>query len=65
MIQDVYCVAINMPIDHKHGDDEEHAESWGKVTPEGRVNGGLNVSKAMGKGIHILQTSTVATVASG
>ena len=44
--------AIDMSIDHKPEDVEEKnriVKAGGKVTPDGRVNGGLNLSRALGK----------------
>ena len=44
--------AVDMSIDHKPEDDEETArilKAGGKVTSDGRVNGGLNLSRAIGK----------------
>lgn len=44
-------VAIDMSIDHKPDDDDELKRiqnAGGKVTAEGRVNGGLNLSRALG-----------------
>lgn len=44
-------VAVDMSIDHKPEDAEERArikKAGGKVTCEGRVNGGLNLSRAIG-----------------
>jgi serine/threonine protein phosphatase PrpC len=41
-----------MSIDHKPDDDDELKRiqnAGGKVTAEGRVNGGLNLSRALGK----------------
>ncbi|XP_078670201.1 protein phosphatase 1G-like isoform X2 [Branchiostoma floridae x Branchiostoma belcheri] len=43
--------AIDMSIDHKPEDDEERdriLKAGGKVTQDGRVNGGLNLSRAIG-----------------
>ena len=43
--------AIDMSIDHKPEDDIEReriAKAGGKVTRDGRVNGGLNLSRAIG-----------------
>ena len=45
-------VALDMSIDHKPDDDKELnriENAGGKVTGEGRVNGGLNLSRALGK----------------
>ncbi|KAI8128974.1 putative protein phosphatase [Lucilia cuprina] len=43
--------AIEMSLDHKPEDDEESAriiKAGGRVTLDGRVNGGLNLSRALG-----------------
>ena len=43
--------AVEMSADHKPEDDVEHTrikKAGGKVTPDGRVNGGLNLSRAIG-----------------
>lgn len=43
--------AIDMSIDHKPEDDSESAriiKAGGRVTEDGRVNGGLNLSRAIG-----------------
>jgi len=43
--------AVEMSADHKPEDDIEHnriKNAGGKVTPDGRVNGGLNLSRALG-----------------
>lgn len=43
--------AIEMSLDHKPEDDEECArivKAGGRVTLDGRVNGGLNLSRALG-----------------
>ncbi|XP_078599728.1 protein phosphatase 1G-like isoform X2 [Branchiostoma floridae x Branchiostoma japonicum] len=43
--------AIDMSIDHKPEDEEERdriLKAGGKVTQDGRVNGGLNLSRAIG-----------------
>lgn len=43
--------AIEMSIDHKPEDDEEASriiKAGGRVTLDGRVNGGLNLSRALG-----------------
>ena len=50
-------VAIDMSVDHKPDDDKELKRiqnAGGKVTAEGRVNGGLNLSRAMGKLFHTI-----------
>lgn len=42
---------VEMSFDHKPENDEELAritKAGGKVTPDGRVNGGLNLSRALG-----------------
>lgn len=44
-------VAVDMSVDHKPEDEEESKrikEAGGEVTSEGRVNGGLNLSRALG-----------------
>ena len=44
-------VAIDMSVDHKPDDDKELKRienAGGKVTSDGRVNGGLNLSRALG-----------------
>ena len=44
--------AIEMSIDHKPEDDSERARienAGGKITMDGRINGGLNLSRAIGK----------------
>ena len=43
--------AIEMSFDHKPEDDPERdriTKAGGRVTPDGRVNGGLNLSRAIG-----------------
>lgn len=43
--------AIEMSFDHKPEDDKERDRIYkagGRVTPDGRVNGGLNLSRALG-----------------
>lgn len=54
--------AIDMSLDHKPEDEEESARiinAGGRVTLDGRVNGGLNLSRAIGdhayKMVHILK----------
>lgn len=45
-------VAIDMSVDHKPENDKEMTRiknAGGRVTGEGRVNGGLNLSRALGK----------------
>ena len=45
-------VALDMSLDHKPDDDKELnriENAGGKVTCEGRVNGGLNLSRALGE----------------
>lgn len=44
--------AIEMSLDHKPEDETEMeriVKAGGKVTADGRVNGGLNLSRALGK----------------
>lgn len=44
--------AIEMSLDHKPEDDPEAARiirAGGRVTADGRVNGGLNLSRAIGR----------------
>ena len=44
--------AVEMSFDHKPEDDIERKrieKAGGKVTSDGRVNGGLNLSRALGK----------------
>lgn len=44
-------IALEMSIDHKPEDAKELSriqKAGGKVTGEGRVNGGLNLSRAIG-----------------
>ena len=48
--------AVEMSADHKPEDDVEHTrikKAGGKVTPDGRVNGGLNLSRAIGANFHL------------
>ena len=43
--------AVEMSVDHKPEDQVELnriRKAGGKVTPDGRVNGGLNLSRALG-----------------
>lgn len=43
--------AVDLSVDHKPEDEEELQrieEAGGKVTQDGRVNGGLNLSRAFG-----------------
>ena len=45
-------IAIDMSIDHKPDDTKELQrieKAGGKVTCEGRINGGLNLSRALGR----------------
>ena len=47
--------AIDMSIDHKPEDEIEMdriSKAGGKVTADGRVNGGLNLSRALGEGLY-------------
>lgn len=49
-------VAVDLSVDHKPEDDSERTRieaAGGKVTNDGRVNGGLNLSRALGGQIHI------------
>lgn len=49
--------ALDMSYDHKPEDEVELARiknAGGKVTMDGRVNGGLNLSRAIGKGQEIM-----------
>lgn len=49
--------AVEMSIDHKPEDEAEKERieiAGGKVTSDGRVNGGLNLSRAMGTSIILL-----------
>ena len=44
--------AVDMSVDHKPEDDIETTrivKAGGRVTRDGRVNGGLNLSRALGK----------------
>ena len=44
--------AVDMSLDHKPEDDLEATRirnAGGRVTADGRVNGGLNLSRAIGK----------------
>jgi protein phosphatase 1G len=44
--------AVEMSLDHKPEDEAEMErimKAGGKVTADGRVNGGLNLSRALGK----------------
>ena len=44
--------AIDLSFDHKPEDDPERTrieKAGGKVTADGRVNGGLNLSRAIGE----------------
>lgn len=45
-------VAVDLSHDHKPEDEIERTRierAGGKVTPDGRVNGGLNLSRAIGE----------------
>ena len=45
-------VAVELSFDHKPEDDSERTRieaAGGKVTNDGRVNGGLNLSRALGE----------------
>lgn len=49
--------ALDMSYDHKPEDEVELARiknAGGKVTMDGRVNGGLNLSRAIGKGLRTM-----------
>jgi len=49
--------AVNMSEDHKPEDASEQeriAKAGGRVTCDGRVNGGLNLSRALGADIVVL-----------
>lgn len=53
--------ALDLSIDHKPEDDPEAARiirAGGRVTADGRVNGGLNLSRAIGQQ-HYVNYSTV------
>ena len=55
-------VAIDMSVDHKPDDDKELKRiqnAGGKVTAEGRVNGGLNLSRAMGKSFDMISVRKI------
>lgn len=57
--------AIDMSYDHKPEDELELARiknAGGKVTMDGRVNGGLNLSRAIGKWILLLHILALALV---
>ena len=44
--------AVDMSVDHKPEDDLERTrieKAGGRVTADGRVNGGLNLSRAIGE----------------
>ena len=44
--------AVDMSVDHKPEDNAERdriQNAGGKITSDGRVNGGLNLSRALGK----------------
>lgn len=51
-------IALEMSTDHKPEDEHElnriH-KAGGKVTCEGRVNGGLNLSRALGMWLDLMQ----------
>lgn len=53
-------IALEMSRDHKPEDEHElnriH-KAGGKVTCEGRVNGGLNLSRALGMWLELMQLS--------
>ena len=53
--------AIDMSVDHKPEDDIEQTrikKAGGKVTPDGRVNGGLNLSRAIGEFLNCATSSS-------
>ena len=46
--------AVDLSVDHKPEDPVERSrieKAGGKVTADGRVNGGLNLSRAIGKSL--------------
>ena len=48
----IFLKAIEMSFDHKPEDEPEKErinKAGGKVTMDGRVNGGLNLSRAIGE----------------
>ena len=52
--------AVDLSVDHKPEDDSERnriEKAGGKVTADGRVNGGLNLSRAIGKCLWLLTLS--------
>lgn len=52
-------IALEMSIDHKPEDTKELSrieKAGGKVTGEGRVNGGLNLSRALGKVVMLVSS---------
>ena len=54
--------AMEMSFDHKPEDEPEMKRiknAGGKVTPDGRVNGGLNLSRAIGRIPNSLQCSVL------
>lgn len=53
--------ALDMSYDHKPEDEVELARiknAGGKVTMDGRVNGGLNLSRAIGKDLRTMGTTS-------
>ena len=53
---------MEMSFDHKPEDEPEMKRiknAGGKVTPDGRVNGGLNLSRAIGRIPNSLQCSVL------
>jgi protein phosphatase 1G len=66
IIRCVVCrngVAVEMSFDHKPEDEVELRRirtAGGKVTPDGRVNGGLNLSRAIGS--YFLTVITIAQI---
>ncbi|KAF2360096.1 PPM-type phosphatase domain [Trinorchestia longiramus] len=56
--------AVDMSVDHKPEDDvetERIIKAGGKVTEDGRVNGGLNLSRALGDHGYKMNTKVPAT----
>ena len=56
--------AVEMSFDHKPEDEPEMKRIknvGGKVTPDGRVNGGLNLSRAIGRA-HIVYSVTITNL---